>query len=119
MRERLVFEVADDEFDDGVLAMLGVDVVQRFAAVGDERVVAPEAKQLGLLVLGVQVHATHDQAVVAELRLGQLADPCGGVLGDRLPGVISDQRDLAVTILCIVTPIEYSQPWPRRRAQTF
>ena len=26
MRERLVFEIADREFDDGVLAMLGLDV---------------------------------------------------------------------------------------------
>jgi hypothetical protein len=31
----LVFEVADDELDDGVLAMLGVDVVQPLAAAGD------------------------------------------------------------------------------------
>jgi hypothetical protein len=81
-------------------------------------VVAPVVEQLGLLVLGVQVHATHDQAVVAERRFGQLANPCVGVLGDRLPGIISDQRDLAVTALCIVTPIAYSQPCARRRAQT-
>jgi hypothetical protein len=29
VRQRLVVEVADDELEDGVLAMLGVDVVQR------------------------------------------------------------------------------------------
>ena len=74
VRERLVFEVADDELDLGVLAVLGVDVVHRFGAVGDEREVAPVGEQLGLVVLGVQVHAAHDQAVLAERRLGELAD---------------------------------------------
>ena len=39
---------------------------------------APEATQLGLLILGMQMHATHDQAVLAERRLGQLAYPAVG-----------------------------------------
>ncbi len=94
MRERPVFEVADDELGDGVLAMLGVDVVQRLRAVGDQRVVAPEANSSVCSSWGVQVHATNDQTVVAERRLGQLADTCVGVIGDRLPGVISDQRSV-------------------------
>ena len=41
VRERLVFEVADDELDDGVLAVLGLDDVERVGAVGGEREVAP------------------------------------------------------------------------------
>jgi hypothetical protein len=37
-----------------VLAMLGVEKMHRLGAVGDERVVAPERKQLALGLLGVQ-----------------------------------------------------------------
>ncbi len=73
MRKRLVVEVADDELDLGVLAMLSVDDVRRLGTVGNERVVAPR-EQLGLVFLGVQVHAAHDQAIVADDRLGELAD---------------------------------------------
>jgi len=75
--------------------MLGVDVVDRLGAVGDERVMTPVGKQLGLIVLGVQVHATHDQPVGAERRLGQLADARVGVVGDGLPSVVGDQSDLS------------------------
>ena len=35
MRERLVFEIADDELDLGVLAVLGIDVIARLGAVGE------------------------------------------------------------------------------------
>ena len=94
VRERLSLEVADDELDDGVLAVLGIDLVESFGAIGDERVMAPECEQLGLFVLGVQVHATHDQAIVAERRLGHFADCAVGVVDDAKPGVISDLRDL-------------------------
>ena len=41
VRERLVFEIADRELDDGVLAMLGLDQQQRLGAVGREREVLP------------------------------------------------------------------------------
>jgi len=34
VREGLVFEVADDDLDDGVLAMLSLDDRDRFGAVG-------------------------------------------------------------------------------------
>jgi hypothetical protein len=37
VRERLVFEIADREFDDGVLAMFGLDEANRFGAVGQFR----------------------------------------------------------------------------------
>ena len=43
MRERLVFEVADDELDDGVLTVLGLDQGDVLGAVGRER----EVLQLG------------------------------------------------------------------------
>lgn len=55
--------------------------------------VAPVGEQLGLVVLGVQVHATDDQPVIAERRLGQLADTRVGVVGDGLPGLVRDQGD--------------------------
>ncbi len=41
MRERLVFEIADRELDDGVLAMLSLDELERFGPVGREREVPP------------------------------------------------------------------------------
>jgi hypothetical protein len=46
VRERLVFEIADAEFDDGVLAVLGLDRLEWLGAVGDERVVLPAGQQL-------------------------------------------------------------------------
>ena len=48
MRECLVFEVADRELDDGVLAVLSLDERDVLAAVGEEREVAPVRPQLGL-----------------------------------------------------------------------
>jgi hypothetical protein len=48
VRQGLVFEVADDELDDGVLAMLGLDDRDRFGAVGRPREVPSVRKQLGL-----------------------------------------------------------------------
>ena len=44
MREGLVFEVADREFDDGVLAVLGFDGGQRVGAVGDEEQLPGQGK---------------------------------------------------------------------------
>ena len=49
VRERLVFEVADGELDDGVLAVLGLDERESLGAVGDEREVPPVGQQLGLV----------------------------------------------------------------------
>jgi hypothetical protein len=48
-RERLgVFEVADQELDRGVVAVIGVGDEHRGRAVGGERGVAPIGEQLGL-----------------------------------------------------------------------
>jgi hypothetical protein len=63
VRQRLIFEVADDELNLGVLAMLGIDERRRVAAVGEECEVTPVAEQLGLLILCVQVDAANDQAL--------------------------------------------------------
>jgi hypothetical protein len=61
VRERLVFEIADRELDDGVLAML---------VVRGERVVAPVREQLGLS--SDEPSAADDQPPVTEFRLGDL-----------------------------------------------
>ncbi len=60
MGERLVFEVADRELDLGVLAMLSVNGVQVLAAVGQEREVPPVGEELGLILLGVKMHAADE-----------------------------------------------------------
>ena len=73
MRERLVFEIADPEFDDGVLAMLGLDEQQRLGAVGREREVLPVGEQVGLLA--DEACAARDQPPITELGLGDLRLP--------------------------------------------
>ena len=70
MRERLVFEVTDGELDDGVLAVLALDDLERLGAVGDEREVAPVGKQLGLGA--EEAGAADDEAPIAGHRLGDL-----------------------------------------------
>ena len=76
MRERLVFEVADRELDDGVLAMLGLDDLQCLGAVGQEREVAPVRQQLGLRA--DQAGATHDQPAAATVVSAICASPPTG-----------------------------------------
>jgi len=44
----LVFEICDDLFDDGVVAVLGLDDRDALGAVGDQREVPPVGKQLCL-----------------------------------------------------------------------
>lgn len=46
MRQRLVFEVGDDLFDDGVIAMLGLDQRELLGALGDEREVPPASSSI-------------------------------------------------------------------------
>ena len=48
MRQRLVFEIADRELNDGVLTVFGLDQLERVGAVGQEREVTPVRPQLGL-----------------------------------------------------------------------
>ena len=78
MRKRLVFEIADREFDDGVLAMLGLDEQQRLGAVGREREVLPVGEQVGLLA--DQTGAARDQPPTMELGLGDLRLPALGIV---------------------------------------
>jgi len=75
VRERLVFEIADRELDDGVLTMVGLDQEQRLGAVGREREVLAVRKQLGLLA--DQTCAADDQPPITELGLGDLRLPGG------------------------------------------
>ncbi len=73
MAQGLVFEIADRELDDGVLAMLGLDEHQWLGAVGGERVVLPVGEQLGLG--SDQAGAANDQPPVTELGLSDLRSP--------------------------------------------
>ena len=79
--ECLVDQVADHELDDGVLAMLALDELERLVAVGDEGEVLPGREQLLLIAEGT--HAADDQSLVCECRLGDLRLACFGVV-DKL-----------------------------------
>ena len=69
-------EVADRELDLGVSTMIGLNLRERLGLVGDEGVVAPVGKELGL---GAdQPCAADDQSASAECALGDLGDPSGG-----------------------------------------
>ena len=48
VRQRLVFEVGDDLFDDGVVAVLGLHYGDVVGAVGEKREVPPVGEQFGL-----------------------------------------------------------------------
>jgi hypothetical protein len=77
VRQRLVFEIADGELDDGVLAVLCFDEFQRLGAVGQKREVAPVGSQLGLGAQ--QPGAPDDQALtVAERGPEICASPSSG-----------------------------------------
>ena len=97
-----VFEVADGEFDDGVVTvelvgLNGVEVV----TVGDEGVVSPGGEQAGLGGVG-ESGAAHHQAHGATVLLAAASADVGGfgdlgVAADGVvdvdPGVIGDVRD--------------------------
>ena len=55
MRQRLVFEVADRQLDDGVVAVLCLDDLKRFGAVCQKREVAPVRPQLEDVSLAVEL----------------------------------------------------------------
>jgi hypothetical protein len=84
--------VADGELDDGVAAVIGVQLDRGAGPVGYERVVAPGREEL-LLVVQV-ADAADDEPVAAEQGLGDLRDPAVGV-GDLDPGRLGDGRDRA------------------------
>src|SRR3954451_22414336 len=91
VRERLVFEVADAELDDGVLAVLGFDDSERLGAVGGERKQLPGGQQLALGVEGA--YAANDQPAAVEGGLCDLRDARGRVVLKRRPGVLVDLLD--------------------------
>ena len=76
MRERLVFEIADRELNDGMLAMLGLDEQQRLGAIGREREVLPVREQVRLLA--DQTCATDDQPPPWSLVSAICASPPSG-----------------------------------------
>jgi hypothetical protein len=89
----LVFEIADRELDDGVLAILGLDQEQRLGAVRGEREVLPVGEQFGLLA--DETCAGHDQPPTTLLGLGDLRLPVLGIVGERHSvrfGDLVDQR---------------------------
>ena len=104
MRQRLVFEVADRELHDGVLAVLGFDELERVGAVGQEREVAPVGPQLGL---GAdQAGAADDQSLGAEHRLRDLRLPGLGVVLSVCQSGSGIAAIAALMCFCWRTPIE-------------
>ena len=75
------FEVADGEFNDGVLAVLGVDQHDGLVAVGDRHVVAPVGEQGGLVT--DQAGAAHDEAH----GYGWLLGAASGGMPSKRPGL--------------------------------
>src|SRR6266567_2315982 len=73
--------------------MLSVNGVQVLAAVGHKGEVPPVGKELGLIVLGVKMHAADDQPLVSQPGLGELADARLWIVGHGLPGLLGDQSD--------------------------
>lgn len=72
MGERLIFEVADRELDNGVLTMLGLDELEGVGGVGREGKQFPRRQQLALAVEGAD--ATDDEASAADSGFGDLSD---------------------------------------------
>jgi len=95
VRQRLVFEVGDDLFDDGVIAVLGLHQRDVFGAVGDEGEVPPVGEQLGLRA--EQASAADDQPALAVGRFGDLRLASVGVV-DALPVLLGDLLDGPLTL---------------------
>src|ERR1700733_5722758 len=91
MRERLVFEVADRELDDGVLAVLSLHDLQRLGAVGDEREIPPVRPQLCLWA--DEPGAAHDQPPAVSGYFGDLRFTVIGVVLQGLPRLLGDLLD--------------------------
>jgi hypothetical protein len=70
--------------------MVGVQLDHRLDAVGDEGVIAPGGKQLGLVALVAD--PTDDQPVARVGGLGDLGDPVG-LVRDVDPGLLGDGGD--------------------------
>jgi hypothetical protein len=99
VRQRLVFEIADGQLDDGVLAVLGLDCFEWVGAVCQKREVAPVGPELGLG--SEQPGAPDDQALLAERRLGDLCLARLGVVDQRLPGGLVNRGDRRLDVLVL------------------
>jgi hypothetical protein len=104
VREGLVFEVADGELDDGVLAVLGLDDLEVVAAVGQKREVPPVWPEFSLV--SDQAGAANDQALGADHRLGDLRLAIFGVVLQGLPVGLGIAQIAALMCGCWRTPIE-------------
>jgi hypothetical protein len=102
-------------FDDGVLAVLGLDERDVLVAVGEKAEVPPVGPQLGLRA--EQAGAAHDQPPAAIGGLGDLRLAGVGVV-NALPGVPGIASTAARTVLIIRTPIENCQPACSSRSNT-
>jgi len=91
VREGLVFEIADREFDDGVLAMLGLHRRERIAAVRHERKQLPRGQQFALAI--ERADATNHEPSPVERRFGDLRDARGRVVLERRPRPLIDLLD--------------------------
>jgi hypothetical protein len=101
VRQGLVFEVADRELHDRVLAMLCFDDLDRVGPVGQERLVAPVGPELGL---GSQESgAAHDQPLGAEHRLRDLRLPSLRVILEGLPVLLGDRGDCGPDVLLLAS----------------
>ena len=101
VRQGLVFEVADRELHDRVLAMLRFDDLDRVGPVGQKRVVAPVGPELGL---GSQESgAAHDQPLGAEHRLRDLRLPSLRVVLEGLPVLLGDRGDCGLDVLLLAS----------------
>ncbi len=78
-------------FDLGVTAVIGLDLCERLAAVGDEGVVAQIGEELCLSA--DQSGAANDEPPPAECALGDPGDPVGRVVLERLPALLVDLLD--------------------------
>ena len=74
-----------------MLAVFGLDDLEWFGAVGQEREVAPVGPQLGLGAH--ESGASDDESLLADDRLGDLRLPVLGVVGERLPVRLGDRGD--------------------------
>ena len=100
MAQGLVFEIADRELDDGVLAMLGLDQHQRLGAVGRKREVLPVREQLGLLA--DEPGAAPDQPPIMELGLSDLRLVALWIVRERHRGCLVDQSDQRADRLALI-----------------
>lgn len=92
MRQDPVFQIADDQLDLGVVAMINVGDLERHRPVGEKAVVAPVRPQRELLGVA-QAGAADDKAPVTVGHLRDLRLAPVGVVAHGNPGVLGDLGD--------------------------